>query len=262
MPDLSKPYHFEFLPNNTAFTLYNAMINPLIPYAVAGVTWYQGETNADRAFQYRTAFKLMIADWRTQWKKELPFLFVQLASFGGSQGSDKGSNWAELREAQTMALQLPNTGMAVTTDIGDPFNIHPKDKADVGYRLASKALSLTYHLPGFYESPLFSSANFTGGYTIVNFTHADSGLMVKDKYGYLKGFELAGADHKFYYAQAVIVDGNKVKVWCDQVMQPAAVRYAWTDAPTDANLYSKEGFPVSPFRSDNWKGITDGNKFE
>jgi sialate O-acetylesterase len=262
MPDLSKPYQFVFLPNNTAFNLYNAMINPLIPYAIAGVTWYQGETNADRAFQYRTSFPLMITDWRNKWKKELPFLFVQLASFGGFQNSDKGSNWAELREAQTMTLKLPATGMAVTTDIGDPLNIHPRDKADVGLRLANKALSSVYHLPGFHESPLFSSADFTDGAAVINFSHAENGLVIKDKYGYLKGFEVAGADHKFYYAQAVIVDGNKVKAWSDQVKQPVAVRYAWTDAPIEANLFSKEGFPVSSFRSDNWKGVTDGNKFE
>jgi sialate O-acetylesterase len=262
MPDLNRPYHFELLPNNTAFTLYNSMINPLIPFAIAGVIWYQGETNADRAYQYRYTFPMLITDWRNKWKREFPFLFVQLSSFGGIQNSDKGSNWAELREAQTMALQLPNTGMAVTTDIGDANNIHPRDKADVGYRLAGKALRSVYHIPGFYESPIFSSANFKDNYAVVNFTHADSGLMVKDKYGYLKGFELAGPDHKFYYAQAVIIDNNKVKVWCSQVTQPVAVRYGWTDAPIEANLFSREGFPVSPFRSDNWKGVTEGNKFE
>jgi sialate O-acetylesterase len=262
MPDLSKPYHFDFLPNNTAFTLYNAMINPLIPYAMAGVIWYQGESNADKAYQYRVTFPLMITDWRSKWKRDFPFLFVQLASFGGMQGSDAGSAWAELREAQTMTLQLPNTGMAVTTDIGDAFNIHPRDKADVGIRLADKALSSVYHLPGFTESPLFTSADFTGGAAVVNFSHADNGLMAKDKYGYIKGFELAGADHKFYYAQATIFDHNKVKVWCSQVPQPMAVRYAWTDAPLEANLFNVEGFPVSPFRSDNWKGITEGKKFE
>jgi len=205
---------------------------------------------------------MMITDWRSKWKEEFPFLFVQLASFGPMQDSNKGSDWAELREAQTLTLQLPNTGMAVTTDIGDAFNIHPKDKADVGFRLAAKALTAVYHQSGFTESPLFTTADFTGGNAIVNFSHADNGLVVKDKYGYIKGFELAGADHKFYYAQAVITDGNKVKVWCPQVPQPVAVRYAWTDAPIDANLFNKEGFPVSSFRSDTWPGVTDKNKFE
>jgi sialate O-acetylesterase len=262
MPDLGKPYHFNILPNHTAFLLYNSMINPLIPYAIAGVIWYQGETNADRSYQYRASFPLMITDWRNRWKQQFPFLFVQLSSFGGMQNSNAGSNWAELREAQNLTLKLPNTGLAVTTDIGDAANIHPKDKADVGYRLASKALGLVYHLDGFAESPLFKSAEFNGGYAVVEFAHAESGLIAKDKYGYLKGFELAGADHKFYYAQAVITEGNKVKVWCSEVPQPVAVRYAWTDAPIDANLFNKEGFPVSPFRSDSWKGVTEGKKFE
>jgi sialate O-acetylesterase len=262
MPDLSKPYHFDFLPNNTAFMLYNSMINPLIPYAIAGVIWYQGESNVDRSYQYRTSFPLMITDWRNRWKQDFPFLFVQISSFGSTQDSNAGSGWAELREAQNIALQLPNTGMAVTTDIGDALNIHPRDKLDVGDRLAYKALSMAYHLPGFSESPLFRSADFSGAYATVSFTHAENGFMVKDKYGYVKGFEVAGADHKFYYAQAVITDDNKVKVWCSKVAQPIAVRYAWTDAPIDANLFSKDGIPVGPFRSDNWKGITEGKGFE
>jgi sialate O-acetylesterase len=262
MPDISKPYHFDFLPNNTAYTLYNAMINPLIPYAMQGVIWYQGESNADKSFQYRTTFPLLITDWRSKWKKDFPFLFVQLSSYGGMQSSNFGSGWAELREAQTMTLQLPNTGMAVTTDIGEANNIHPRDKADVGLRLADKALNSVYHLTGFPESPLFKSADFSGGYAVVSFTNADKGLMAKDKYGYPRGFELAGADQKFYYAQAAIVDGNKIKVWCSQVPQPVAVRYAWTDAPVDANLFNTEGLPVGAFRSDNWKGITEGKKFE
>jgi sialate O-acetylesterase len=262
MPDLSQPYHFDFLPNNTAFLLYNAMINPLIPYAIAGATWYQGESNVDRSYQYRTSFPLMITDWRNKWKKQFPFLFVQISSFGGFQSSNFGSGWAELREAQNITLQLPNTGMAVTTDIGDAFNIHPKDKLDVGYRLADKALTMVYHLTDYPESPLFNSADFNGGFATVSFTHAENGLMAKDKYGYITGFEVAGADHKFYYAQAVITADNKVKVWSAQVAQPVAVRYGWTDAPIDANLFSKDGIPVSPFRSDNWKGVTEGKGFE
>jgi sialate O-acetylesterase len=262
MPDLNKPYDFHLLPNNTAFMLFNSMINPLIPYGIAGVIWYQGESNTDRSYQYRTSFPLMITDWRNRWKQQFPFLFVQLSSFGGFQNSNIGSGWAELREAQNITLQLPNTGMAVTTDIGDPLNVHPKDKLDVGYRLASSALTMTYHLPGFPESPMFKSVDFTGNNALVTLTHAENGLMVKDKYGYLRGFELAGPDHKFYYAQALITDDNKVKVWCSQVNQPIAVRYAWTDAPIDADLFNKDGFPVSPFRSDSWKGVTEGKGFE
>jgi sialate O-acetylesterase len=262
MPDFAKTYHYDYLPNNTAYMLYNAMIAPLIPYAMAGVIWYQGEANVNDAYQYRVTFPLLITDWRNRWNREFPFLFVQLSSFGGFQDSNAGSGWAELREAQTLTLQLPNTGMAVTTDIGDAYNIHPRDKADVGLRLADKALTMVYHQSGFTESPQYVSADFAGGAAIVTFKYADNGLIAKDKYGYIKGFELAGADHKFYYAQAEIVNGNKVKVWCAKVPQPVAVRYAWTDAPIDANLFNLEGFPVNSFRSDNWKGITEGKKFE
>ncbi len=262
MPDLSKPYDFEFLPNNTAFMLYNTMINPLVPYAIAGVIWYQGESNAGRAYQYRTMFPLMITDWRNKWKQDFPFLFVQLPAFGGMQSSNFGSDWAELREAQNTTLQLPNTGEAITVDVGDAFNLHPRNKADVGNRLASKALGMVYHVPDLPQNPVFSSADFSNNYALVSFLHAEKGLMVKDKYGYVKGFELAGADHKFYYAQAILTDDNKVKVWCKEVPQPVAVRYAWTNAPVDADLFSKDGATVGPFRSDNWKGITDGNKYQ
>ena len=263
MADLSKPYHYDYQPNNTGFMLYNAMINPIIPYAIAGVLWYQGESNAGRGYQYRTTLPLMISDWRSRWKDNFPFFFVQLPSFGGTQGSDKGSNWAELREAQTLTLQVPNTGMIVTTDLADPNNLHPKNKADFGYRLAGKVLSMVYNdTVGYHESPMYKTAEFKDGYAIVDFTNTNNGLVVKDKYGYVKGFELAGADHKFYYAQAMIVDNNKVKVWCSQVLQPVAVRYAWTDAPAEANLFSKEGMPVNSFRSDDWKGITESNHYK
>jgi sialate O-acetylesterase len=262
LPDLAKPYHFDYLPNNTAYLLYNSMVNPLIPYAMAGVIWYQGESNTNTAYQYRAAFPLLITDWRSRWGRDFPFLFVQISSFGGFQESNIGSNWAELREAQTMALQLPNTGMAVTSDIGEALNIHPRDKADVGLRLADKALTMVYNQTGFTESPEYKSSDFSNGAATVTFKYADRGLMAKDKFGYIKGFELAGADHKFFYAQAQIIDGNKVKVWCDKVPQPVAVRYGWTDAPLDANLFNTEGFPVNSFRSDNWKGLTDDKKFE
>ena len=204
----------------------------------------------------------MITDWRSKWKQDFPFLFVQLPAFGGMQNSNFGSDWAELREAQNSALQLPNTAEAVTIDVGDAFNLHPRNKADVGYRLAGKALRMVYHLPGFGENPTFSSVDFNGNQAVVTFSHAEQGLMAKDKYGYVKGFEVAGADHKFYYAQAIITADNKVKVWCDQVAQPVAVRYAWTNAPVDADLFSKDGMTVSPFRSDNWKGVTDLNKYQ
>jgi sialate O-acetylesterase len=256
MPDLSKPYHFDFSPNNTMATLYNGMIAPFVSYSIAGVLWYQGEANATNAYEYRTTFPLLINDWRSKWNRQLPFYFVQLSSWGNTPNSNQGSDWAELREAQTMTLQLPNTGMAITTDIGNAADIHPRDKADVGYRLAYEALSPVYNVPNENKSPLFKSADFKDGYAMVNLTHADSGLMAKDPYGYIKGFELAGADHKFYFAKAEI-SGSQVKVWCSQVPQPVTVRYAWTNAPVEANLFNKQGYPVGPFRSDNWKGVTE-----
>lgn len=259
MPDWSKPYHIELMPNNTVATLYNGMIHPLIPLSIAGVAWYQGESNVGRAYQYQTVLPLLIKDWRHQWKTTFPFLIMQLPSYGPMQNSNEGSQWAELREAQATALKLPNTAMTVTIDLGDPNNLHPTHKVSFGYRMAGTALNYVYHLPGYYLSPMFSGATFSPGYAVVSFNQTGNGLTVKDKYGYLKGFELAGADHKFYYAK-VEVTGGQVKVWCKDVPQPVAVRYAWSDSPVDANLFIKAGLPVAPFRSDNWPGITINSK--
>jgi sialate O-acetylesterase len=249
-------------PNSYPTLLYNAMISPLIPYSIKGAIWYQGESNAGRAYQYRKAFPLMINDWREKWGQgDFPFYFVQLASFNASNGdSKKGSSWAELREAQTMTLSLPNTGMAVTTDIGDPHDIHPRNKQDVGKRLAAIALSKTYGRNNVDSGPLYKSAEVKGDKVIVSFTSTGGGLIAKDKYGYLGGFEIAGADKKFVYAKAFI-EGNTVVVFQDGVKQPVAVRYGWADDASDSNLFNAEGFPAVPFRSDTWKGITEEGKF-
>ncbi len=260
MPDFSKPYHVEPTTNQTVFTVYNAMVNPLIPLSVAGVAWYQGESNAARASQYRTVLPLLINDWRSKWKTNLPFMIVQLPAFGPFQNSNQGSTWAELREAQTMALKLPNTALAVTYDVGNPQNLHPTNKAPVGVRLADAALNKVYHISNADASPIYQSANFSDGAAVVSFTDAEKGLTTKNGNA-PKGFELAGADHKFYPAQAQII-GDKVKVWCSQVKEPIAVRYAWSDSPITANLFSKAGLPVSPFRSDHFAGITDGKKLQ
>jgi sialate O-acetylesterase len=259
MPDMGKPYHFDFSPNSAPTTLYNGMIAPLLPYAIQGVIWYQGEANANKAYQYRTTFPLLINDWRSKWGRQFPFLFVQLSSWSPTANptSNQGSDWAELREAQAMTLSLPNTAMAVTIDVGDMNNIHPKDKADVGYRLAYEALNSVYGLWNTNRSPLLKSVDFKDGAAIVTLTNSGNGLMAKDPYGYIKGFEVAGADHKFYFARADII-GNQVKVWSSEVKEPISVRYAWTNAPIEANLYNKEGYPVGPFRSDDWKGVTEG----
>ena len=261
MPSFAEPHEYAHSSNNVGTLIYNGMIAPLVPFAMRGVLWYQGETNAGRSYQYRKTFPLLINDWREKWNDDLYFFFVQLSSYGANQSSNVGSGWAELREAQTMTLSLPKTGMAVTTDIGNANDIHPTNKFDVGKRLAANALKQTYGQNVPFSSPLFDSVRYENGKAIVTFKFADGGLTVKDKFGYVKGFEIAGADKKFHYAKAEIVDG-KVVVTSENVANPVAVRYAWSDAPVDANLYNAAGFPVSPFRTDDWRGVTESNKFQ
>lgn len=250
-------------PNAFPTLLFNAMLNPILNYTIEGAIWYQGESNAGRAYQYRTAFPLMIQDWREHWKLgDFPFYFVQLASFDAAGGtSEHGSTWAELREAQTMTLSLPNTGMAVTTDIGEAHDIHPRNKQDVGRRLAAIALNKLYGQNNVYSGPTYQGMKVEGNNVRVTFSNLGGGLVVKDKYGYLKGFEVAGSDHKFHYAKAWL-EGNEVVASCDEVPSPAAIRFAWADNPDDANLFNKEGFPAVPFRSDTWPGITVNAKFK
>ncbi len=249
-------------PNDYPTLLYNAMIHPLLPYAIKGAIWYQGESNAGRSYQYRKAFPLMITDWRKRWKMgDFPFYFVQLASFeAGGGNSRKGSGWAELREAQTLTLSLPNTGMAVTTDIGDPHDIHPRNKQDVGKRLAAIALNKTYGGTEEYSGPVYEAMKTIGNKAVITFTHTGKGLMTPDKYGYLRGFEIAGADRQFHYAKAFI-EGDHVVVVNDNVSSPVAVRFGWADDASDCNLYNMEGFPAGPFRTDQWTGITEQNSF-
>ena len=266
LPAFAEPHTYTRFMNNVAVSIYNAMIAPLIPFAIRGTLWYQGETNAGRAYQYRQSFPLLIQDWRKKWNPDgkgtdFSFYFVQLSSFGLNQSSNVGSNWAELREAQTMTLALPKTGMAVTTDVGNPKDIHPTNKQDVGHRLATNALKLDYGQNIPYSSPLYESVAFDGPRATVTFKYVTSGLLAKDKYGYLKGFEIAGEDKVFHYAKAEI-NGNRVIVSSPDVPKPVAVRYAWADAPDDANLYSAEGIPVSPFRTDAWPALTRNVRFE
>jgi sialate O-acetylesterase len=249
-------------PNDYPTLLYNAMINPLIPYAMRGVLWYQGEANAGRAYQYRKAFPLMINDWRKRWGTNFPFYFVQLASFNAGNGNSKnGSTWAELREAQTQTLSLPNTGMAVTTDIGNSTDIHPKNKQDVGKRLAAIALRNVYGKNIVSGGPVFQSMKISGNQAILTFTNTGSGLVAKGNDGKLLGFEIAGEDKVFHPAVAV-ASGNMVVVTSTSVPHPIAVRYGWTDDAGSDNLFNKEGFPAGPFRTDAWKGVTEGARFE
>ncbi|OMP31649.1 sialate O-acetylesterase [Mangrovimonas sp. DI 80] len=255
---------YEFSPNNYPSLLYNAMLNPLMPYSFQGVIWYQGEANVHRAEQYKTSFPLMINDWRQHWGQgEFPFYFVQLSSFNEFNGnSNSGSRWAELREAQSYTAQtVPNTAMCVTTDIGNAKDIHPTNKQDVGKRLSAIALRNVYGKNIVCESPIYKSMQVEGNQVTVTFEHTGSGLMTPDRYGYVKGFEVAGQDQKFYYAKAFIKD-NKVIVYCDNVTNPVAIRYGWADDAGDCNLYNEEGFPASPFRSDTWKSITADGTYE
>jgi sialate O-acetylesterase len=260
LPILNKPHHYMQWMNSEGAIIYNAMLHPIIPYSIRGVLWYQGEANTDRAFEYGKTFPLMIETWRKEWNDPFPFLFVQLADFGSNESSNAGSKWAELREAQTKTLRLPNTGMSVTTDIGDPKDIHPKNKQEVGRRLASIALKDVYgfNLTGY--GPLYDSVSFSNGEAILFFKSVGEGLVAKDKSGYLHGFEIAGPDRKFYYARALI-RGKQIVVSADSVKNPVSVRYGWSNAPEDINLYNADGFPASPFRTDNWPGLTDSVRF-
>ncbi len=238
--------------------LFNGMIAPLLPLRIRGAIWYQGESNASRAYQYRTIFPAMIEDWRRHWKEgDFPFLFVQLANFRARKDQPGESDWAELREAQTMALRLPKTGMAVIIDIGEANNIHPKNKQDVGKRLALAALAIAYGEDITYSGPIYKSMKIEGGKIRLFFDHVDGGLVAKGG-GPLKGFAIAGEDRKWVWADARI-EGDTVVVSSPKVPQPVAVRYAWADNP-DCNLYNKAGLPASPFRTDTWPGVTVNNK--
>jgi len=250
-------------PNSYPSLLFNAMVNPLIPYAFQGVLWYQGEANVWRAKEYNKAFPLMITDWRTQWKQgDFPFYFVQLSTFNENNGNSKvGSRWAELREAQTQTLKLPNTGMAVTTDIGNAKDIHPTNKQDVGKRLAAIALNNVYGKKKVYSGPMYKSQEIKGNQIILTFDNLGSGLSTSDSNGVLKGFEIAGADKVFYTAKAIIKN-NKVIVSAEKVPNPVVVHYGWADDDTEINLFNTENFPASPFRTDDWEMITANEKYK
>jgi sialate O-acetylesterase len=233
--------------------LYNGMIAPLIPYAIQGAIWYQGESNAGRAYQYRKLFPAMIQDWRQAWGQgDFPFLFVQLANWLEIKTDPVESSWAELREAQSMTLSLPKTAMAVAIDIGEADDIHPKNKQEVGRRLALAARSI-YGQEMVYSGPIYTSMKIENAKIRLHFKYADGGLMAKGGET-LKGFSIAGKDHKFVWAQAKI-DGDTVVVWSDAVPDPVAVRYAWADNPV-CNLYNNAGLPASPFRTDKLPGVT------
>jgi sialate O-acetylesterase len=231
--------------------LYNNMIAPLLPYAIGGTIWYQGESNAGQAYLYRKQMPAMIKQWREDFAcGEFPFLMVQLANFMDRKTEPTDTPWAELREAQTMtARSTPKTGMAVIIDIGEAKDIHPRNKEDVGKRLALAAEAIGYGRKIVYSGPLYESIKVEGNQARLSFSHVGGGLVAQGGET-LKGFAIAGADKKFVWADAKI-DGDSIVVSSSAVPQPAAVRYAWADNP-ECNLYNKEGLPASPFRTDDW----------
>jgi len=243
---------------NRSTVLYNAMINPFIQFSIRGAIWYQGESNAGRAHQYEELFPAMIKDWRKKWGLgDFPFYFVQLANFMERQDQPGSSNWAELRDAQLKTLSLPNTGMSVTIDAGEALDIHPKNKQDVGKRLGLIALAKTYGYKIPYSGPMLQSYKIANQEVNLDFKFIDGGLKTRDGKE-VKGFAVAGADQRFYWAKATI-KANQIIISAPEVPNPVAVRYAWADNP-DCNLYNGAGLPASPFRTDNWKESTYGNK--
>jgi sialate O-acetylesterase len=231
--------------------LYNGMIAPLTDYTLKGVIWYQGESNAPRSQDYRDLFSALIVDWRKKWGQgNFPFLFVQLPNYGEPAERPGPSQWAGLREAQLQTLSLPNTGMAVTIDIGEWNDIHPLDKEDVGRRLALVAERVAYGEKELtYSGPLYQSAKIEGNKIRISFSNIGSGLAIKAG-GEPRQLGIAGADKKFVRAKGKI-EGNTLVVWSDDVASPLAVRYAWADNPEGANLFNREGLPASPFRTDD-----------
>jgi len=240
-------------PQDNPSVLFNAMVSPIIPYAMQGVIWYQGESNEVRPHQYKELFPLLIRDWRKQWNRDFPFYFVQLANYRERKSEPGESQWPIIREAQLHTLNLANTGMAVTIDIGEANDIHPKNKQDVALRLALNAKANTYGEKNIYSGPIYDYYQIDGNTIKINFRHTDNGLKTKNNTR-LSGFEIAGLDHKFYWANAEIV-GDKVVVSSTKVIFPIAVRYGWADNP-DCNLYNGVGLPASPFRTDDWERVS------
>ncbi len=250
---LNRPELFMAMNQNTPSLLFNAMINPIIPFTIMGVIWDQGESNVGRGFEYRTLFPVMIECWRKEWNQgDFPFYYVQIAPWEYEE--EVPSSAAELREAQLLTMSIPNTGMVVTTDIGSLTTIHPGNKQDVGKRLALWALARDYGFDSLvYSGPLYDSCMIDGNKIIIHFSHIESGLLAKN--GPLTHFEIAGSDQKYYPASAEIVN-NTVVVTSENVSNPAAVRFGWS-AIAQPNLFNGAGLPTSPFRTDKWKRLSE-----
>ena len=283
LSDKPAPQSFKLVTEsqNCPGYLFNGMIHPLLPYGIRGVIWYQGESNSGRATQYRTAFPLLISDWRKQWHNEdLPFYFCQLANFMPKKPDPAESAWAELRDAQASALRLPHTGQAILIDLGEAGDIHPCNKKDPGERLALIALAKDYGKSFPYFGPIFDFMKIDGSKAILTFKTTEGGLvahplpetylvstvlnktapLVRNSPGsQLEGFAICGADKQWFWADARI-EGEMVIVSSPKVPDPVAVRYAWADNPT-CNLYNGAGLPASPFRTDDFTPVTLNVKY-
>ena len=239
----------SFSAQNQPTSLFNAMAAPVTKYTIKGFLWYQGESNSGRAAEYAQLQPAQIIDWRNKWRDQyLPFLYVQLPGFMDYNYLPSESQWAELREAQLKSLSVSNTGMAVAIDLGEWNDIHPDNKKDVGERLALAAQKMAYGENIVHSGPIYQSSKTEGNKIILSFNHTGSGLVTNDGEE-LSEFAIVGADKKFVWAKAKI-EGDKIIVWNDSVPNPQYVRYAWADNPVNPNLYSKEGLPASPFRTD------------
>ncbi len=252
-PQPSGPADPQFI--HRASGLYNGSVHPLIPYGVRGVIWYQGETNDSRGYQYRKLFPALINGWRAAWGREdLPFLFVQVANVLPPDPTPVDSEWAELRESQALALALPHTGMAVTIDIGEEKDVHPKNKQEAARRLALVARATVYGEDVPCSGPVYKAMRVEDDAVHLAFDHVHGGLVAGGDAA-LSGFAIAGADRRFVYAEARVV-GDEVVVRNAAVTAPVAVRYAWANNPAGCNLYNRAGLPAVPFRTDDWPAKT------
>ncbi len=246
--------------NHRPANIYNGVLKSHLGYGIRGSIWYQGESNAGRAYQYRDLFPLMIQTWRDEWQQgDFPFYWVQLADFMEEKTEPGESNWAELREAQTMtAAKLPNTGQAVIIDIGEGYDIHPKNKLEVGRRLARLALANDYGVEIASRSPQYKSMEKEGNKVTLSFEHVDGGWRPFDVRNPV-GFSIAGEDKKFVWADAKVLPDGRIEVSSAEVAEPVAVRYGWADNPV-CNMFDGAGLPLTPFRTDDWPGNTVNNK--
>ncbi|MDQ8200315.1 sialate O-acetylesterase [Pelagicoccus enzymogenes] len=243
--------------------IYNGMVHPLAGYGIKGVIWYQGESNGGRADQYRHLFPLLVKTWRETWKQgDFPFYWVQLADWGSEPDEPGENGWAELRDAQTQSMDvLKNSGQAVTIDLGEGRDIHPRDKKTVASRLVRWPLANDYGYDLAYQSPRYKSMQVVGDKVRITFDHTSPEGLYSFDTAEVKGFAIAAADQKFIWAEAKILDPNTVEVWADSIDSPVAVRYGWAQNPI-VNLYDRNGLAVTPFRTDDWKWQSAGKAID